>query len=231
MIERPRVVLGLPHYGDVSAGAMARFIQHETHSIESVTGVRSQTSCTPRAFNECLIHGLNLRDEGKATHFAMIHSDVEPLYPNWLDVLYDRMRAFRLDLIAAVIPIKDPQPWRTSTAIGKIDQPWHPDRFIRIDDRAKYPETIFPDDVCSEGEELLVNTGLWLADLRAKFWDTFPGFEFKNRITRDSDGTRIEQFRPEDWELSRHLRRCGARYAATWAVPVKHYGHGEWSSH
>jgi len=231
VIERPKVVIGLPHYGAVEAGSVVRFVQHEVKTIESVTGVRSCTSCLPRAFNECLIHALNMRDEGNATHFAMIHADVEPLRADWLDVLYDRMRAFKLDMISAIVPIKDPKPWRTSTAIGKIEQPWFPTRFIRIDDRKRMPETIFPDDVCEPGEELLVNTGLWIADLRAKFWDTFEGFVFLNRITRDTDGSRIEQFRPEDWELSRHMRKHKARYAATWAVPVKHCGNGEWLSH
>jgi hypothetical protein len=236
--EKPRIVVVMPHYGQVEAGAMEAFVGAESRTVDVVARIRACTSCTPRAFNTCLIHALNARDHGvkrndetvHATHMAMIHADVVPQRADWLDVLYREMRVHNLDLVSSVIPIKDPNPHRTSTAIGKTDNPWQIDRYIEPRHYGQIPETFTADDVCGNDEELLVNTGLFLADLRAKWWDTFGGFVFHNRIIRTEDGNRLEQFRPEDWELSRHIRKAGGRYAATWAVPVAHVGSFSWNN-
>jgi hypothetical protein len=228
--EKPKVVVVMPHYGQVDLGAARGFLLPSTRGdVELVTLIDAGTSCTPRAFNMCLIQALNLRDEGKITHMAMIHSDVNPTNQYWLDILWREMRIHHADYVASVIPIKDPQPCRSSTAIGDISNPWECKRYLPHKRPDGMPETVLPSDVCGEGEELLVNTGLFLTDLRAEWWDGFPGFQFHNRLIM-RDGERIEQFRPEDWELSRHMRAAGACYAATYAVPVQHFGSFGWSN-
>jgi hypothetical protein len=227
--EKPKVVIVMPRYGDVSTGAARGMMLAGGESVQVEGFFEACVSATPRAFNICLIHALNLRDEGKATHMAMIHADIEPLRRDWLDVMYREMRIHSAALVSAIVPIKEPNTQRTSTAIGKIDNPWVLDRYVQPQHYGHMPETFGPDDVCHPDEELLVNTGLFLTDLRAPFWDSFEGFQFHNRIVRQ-DGRRVEQFRPEDWELSRHMRRCGAHYVATWAVPLVHHGHYGWSN-
>jgi hypothetical protein len=177
--------------------------------IHPAGGVRPRCSATTENFNICLATALDARDRGEATHVAMIHSDVAPVGP-WVSQLYNEMRLARVALISAVVRIKNPTG-RTSTAIAERADPWAPiRRFIQLDQRESMPVTFTPQDVCQGDEVLLVNTGLWLADLRMPFWDDFS-FQWHDRISRDPDGRRRVQFRPEDWELSRALDAGGLR--------------------
>jgi hypothetical protein len=231
--ETPRVALLLPtyqlapeHYG---AGRIAEARGTGKGVCEIVNVVQACGSILPHTFNQLLAHALDWRDQGHITHVAMLHDDIIPKCNRWVDVLYDEMRTAKVEMISAVVPIKEAGRARTSTAIGKIGEPWFPARFIHCDEQAATGRTFTAEHVCREGEELLVNTGMWLADLRAWWWDAFPGFEMLARITK-RDGQRIAQARPEDWELSRHMRAHGARYAATWAVPLEHRGPHHWTN-
>jgi hypothetical protein len=228
MAMAPRVFMIQPRYGDVSDGAARAFYRpHTRHNIpaelclEIAGEARPSASATPRCFNIGLMQALVARDNGLASHVAMIHSDIDPDGP-WLNVLWGEMRRLKVDLVAAVTAIKNDEG-RTSTAIGDRDDPWKVNRFVAKADYGYLPDTFQPGDVCDEGEVLLVNTGLWLADLRAPWWDTFPGFQWFNRMYKVGNVWH-EDFRPEDWELSRHIDREGGTYAATWMVPIRHWG-------
>lgn len=233
--DRPRVFLAMPRYGLVSPEAMigkvapCRGAADDSNGPTVVMHGDCSSSLLPHSFNVQLAEALDMRDAGQVTHFAMIHSDVAPR-GYWLDDLWRIMSERGDDLVSVVVPIKDQSPRRTSTAIGDRDDPWTLKRFIGLDDRLRLPETFGPSDVCGPGEVLLVNTGLWLADLRRPYWDDFA-FGFETRITRGDDGRRTAWVRPEDWELSRLLDRCHAPYSATWSVRVKHFGHAWWDSH
>ncbi len=97
----------------------------------------SSSSVLPTSFNELFCHALNLREQGKATHFAMCHSDIIAA-PGWLDVLYGEMWSLELDAISAVVPIKGPTG-RTSTAIGAVADRWRVHRCVNIADRDATP--------------------------------------------------------------------------------------------
>lgn len=224
-MDKPRVILLLPRYSDVSFGSAKAAIMATSGGVEQVGYIEGVVSATPHNFNGLLAAALDMRDRGEATHVAMLHSDVAP-EPGWLDVLWDELRSHRLDLISAVVPIKEPGRQRTSTAIGDEFDPWCPKRYILMGDRAGLPGTFATDDVCEPGEVLLVNTGCFLADLRRPYWDHFA-FQFGCRITR-RDGRRIAQLNPEDWQMSRHLHAAGAPYGATWKVELVHHGAAEW---
>lgn len=227
---RPSVLVGMPRYGDVAAGA-ARGLYCPTKGAVDVWRVAEAcNSLTPNAFNDLLALALDARDAGAVTHFAMIHADVEPVGP-WVDELWDEMRTTGADVVSAVVPIKeDVDDPPTSTAVGDGADPWLVKRRIKVSERAALPETFGPDDVCGPGEVLLVNTGLWLADLRHPAWDAFSGFAIHTEIVRDGDGRRRGRCRPEDWELSRHLHRHGAVVRATWRVPLVHRGAAGWGN-
>jgi hypothetical protein len=234
----PNVVMVMPRYGpQVFPAAMRSMYQATKGDVRVVSHVDvSQSICY--AFNIALANALDWRDNGlsapdgskvHATHLAMIHADIEAP-AGWLDTLWSIMKERELVAVASVSPIKDPvaNP-RTSTAFGRKGETWFPSRYVYINDRVNMPETFEPEHVCKPGEELLINTGLMLLDLRWPHWDGFD-WQLDSRIVPGEE-RRVVQMRSEDWMMSRHLARHGAKYAATWAVPLKHYGEYAWSSH
>ncbi len=230
--EVPKVFLCMPHGpGGVSFEAVGAFYDPRSPSagLVAITGLGDcSSSAAPDTMNHLLCQALGARDAGVVTHFAMIHADVDPA-AHWLDTLWLEMRRTGADAIAAVIAIKE-KGGRTSTAVGKVDDPWAGGRCLHVSERQKLPVTFTAADCCGEGEVLLINNGLYLADLRHPAWDSFPGFDTSTRIapTRALDGARRSEMRSEDWECARHLAANGATVAATWAVRVEHHGGGKW---
>ena len=236
----PQVYLGCPEYHAADEhSVLARYsaINPDAEPGEAVKLCRSPrvvgSSLLPRTFNTLFCEAMDLRDEGKCTHFAMLHDDIWP--DNfWLNVLWREMQASGADLVSVVMPIKDAPWWRTSTAIGLVDDPWVVPRYIRAEDREVLPVTFGPEHVCQEGEVLLHNTGCWLADLRHSCWDEFcdvGGFGFETRITKEPDGTRLSWIQSEDWRMSRFIQARGARAVATYAVKARHRGYCWWSNY
>ena len=76
---------------------------------------------------------------------------------------------------------------------------------------------------------LLINTGCLVIDIR-ETWAEKLYFHVKDGIRRLSDGTFAPFVEPEDWELSRSLRRMGVPFATTAAVETLHAGVQRWSS-
>jgi hypothetical protein len=222
-------MVAMPRYGLVVAGAAERLFRPYSHHCQAVTIGHGSNSLTANAFNDLFVSALDLKDAGKITHFAMIHSDVVPENPLWLDELYEEMDSSGAMLASAVIAIKEDRPdVRVSTAIGTRSDPWKPCRTLYLRDRENLPTTFGRDELkLTNDEVLLVNTGLWLTDLTHPAWDDFPGFTVTSRIVT-VDGKRLAQCRPEDWEMSRHLDRHNARYVATWRPRVGHEGVKTW---
>ena len=180
----------------------------------------------------------------------------EPLF--WLDILMDEMRRTGADVISAVSPIKDPVG-TTSTAVGDPNNAWDNRRLmvkevappIVMDesgnpvgeageaDRPRLPETFGIEELVEwdptlEGKCLLMNTGLWLADL-SKPWVNDVCFETCQRMTIGEDGARHSWFAAEDWLFARHLHHWGLKVMATTKVPLIHWSDaapwpcpGEW---
>lgn len=221
---RPSVFLALPHYGQGHVGSvLAATLGGGRRKARVACVVDQGISLLPMNFNTLLDRAIKARNEGLVTHFAMVHSDVQAR-AGWLDILAGELEETGANLISAVIPIKSDEGL-TSTAIGTVEDPWSY-RYVHLEDRANLPATFGPDDVCDDDEVLLVNTGLWLCDLRDPFWDT-ACFRFVTRTGFDADGRRVSEIRPEDWELSRDMDAAGLQYRATWKVDIVHHGnHG-----
>lgn len=232
--QTPIVHMTMPHYShEVALGAARAFFFPTNGRVRLSAHTDVASSATPHGFNGLLAIALDARDAGHCTHMAMIHSDIGA-QSGWLDDLWGVMWEHDAIAVSAVVPIKepinpnDPGALRTSTAWGTIGKEWADPRYVRMGDRNAYPPT-FGNEFAREGEELLINTGCMLLDLRWPHWDEFA-FTFSNRIER-VDGQRYNQFRPEDWDMSRYLRDRGARYVATWRVALTHYGWGQWDNH
>ena len=241
----PIVLVGLPHNGTITPAAARGFHCCSRGAVRvyrggdplsgdarPLNGAECGNSFLCGSFNTLLAGALDLCDAGVITHFAMIHSDVEPS-GFWLDELWAEMESSGVAVISSVISIKDdvPDP-PTSTAIGCRWNRWKVRRCLRLSDRARLPETFGAADVCEDDDEvLLLNTGLWLADLRHPFWSDWTGFNVAARITRDESGRRVAQQRTEDWEWSHDLAEAAVPVAATWRVPVVHRGPAGWPNY
>lgn len=260
MSERAYVCAFMPRYGrQVYPEAARSFWEYPCRWSEDGVYIldrkhNSQSICFN--FNIAFAHALDLRDFGAelhgggrahATHFAMLHDDLAT-EPYWMDILLQEMRENGLAVISAVAPIKDPVPDpRTSTAISNRHRTFDtPHRYITISDRDHLPTTFTLEDCWDlpnykrePDDELLINTGCMLIDLRHPAWDAFEtpaepggpcGWSLDSRIVKQENGRRRVSMRPEDWEMSRFLRRHGVPYGATWAVELLHFGEYAWSN-
>lgn len=229
--DRPRVFLGMPHYDAITSGAMVGWMAATYGHVILPFGpgaVGSSFLCG--AFNDLWCFAMNHRDAGNITHFAMIHADVEPEI-GWLDLLAKELHDRELTVLSAIIPIKkdkDLEPdTPMSTGLGNRHDPWGDNNLFRRSSRETMPPTITPADVCGPNDVLLINTGLWIADLRHPAWDRFPGFNVHARVRKGPKGWVAAQ-RTEDWEFARWLDSEGVPYGATWLVEVGHKGGGLW---
>ncbi len=218
----PTVAIVSPCGGQIASGWIdtLRYAVRDRSLIRAVREVKCASSAGTLNFNACVAECLNLRDAGIITHMAMVHSDI-CAEAGWLDILWCEMFASGADLMAAIVPIKEPTG-RTSTAIGPVSDRWQA-RCLYLKDRDRLPETFGPESVCGPGERLLVNSGLFLADLRRPWWDADFAFRVHDRIRKTPKGW-VAESRSEDWEMSHVLQKAGARIMATWKVRVQHEG-------
>lgn len=233
----PRVLIGSPRYGGeiMSEAHEAREWAEDNKKhpqedhVQIVQKVASRASLLAWAFNQCFAEALNWRDAGKADLFAMQHSDVS-VPPGWCNELYRRMRIRGDVVVSAVVPMKDHERIRTSTAVGVRDQPFNFRRYINTSDRPGMPETFATQDVAqSDDEILLINTGLWICDLRWPGWNEFE-FTIKDAIRKHPEtGRWMAWVVSEDWNLAHYLDKHGAPYSACWLPGVKHHGYDYWS--
>jgi len=221
--ERPLVALAMCRRGRQIAddGAAEGFYRFPARKAQIGALLKPQSTVLPHSFNEAWTQALNLRDAGvPLTHYAQIHDDISPP-PWWLDTLIEEMVTHNADVVAAVVPIKT-QHGTTSTAVYTGDL-WLPRR-LTMAEVMELPETFGQEHV--EGP-LLLNTGLWVADI-TKPWADEVCFDFQTRIRRTSTGERVAEFVPEDWLNSHRLNELGCRLFATRKVRVEHLGESDY---
>lgn len=220
---KPVVALAMPRRGgQVAFGASEGFHLAPSFGACEVVRMWTANSILDHTFNRLWCGALNARRRG-VTHFAMIHDDVCPAH-GWLDVLLAELFRARADVMSAVVPIKGPEGL-TSTALETADV-WTPRRLTMAEAHA-LPVTFGDDEA---GGELLLNSGLWVCDIRAPWVDTPEPlcFQTLNRIVPDEGGDWQAQVRSEDWEFSRAARARGAKLMATRAVKLTHAGEADY---
>jgi hypothetical protein len=206
------VFLAVPHYDQLAPQSLEGLIlataQHK-YSINTEGG-----SLLALMFNKLWCRALNQRKSG-VTHFAMHHSDIA-VPAGWLDTLLEEKERVGADVLSAVIPIKD---LRGLTSTGWMDT--QTGRITRLTMKEVYelPESFD----ARPGQWLMVNTGLWVCDLRAP-WVEDVCFSIVDAIGHDAEGNFWPRCIPEDWNFSRWCAREGLRVFATRRVPVTHYG-------
>lgn len=234
---KPRIVLLAPRYSDEcnSIGYMSKThcerneLYPEEDHVEIAADVSAKGSLLNYIFSQLFAVALNARDAGECTHALLMHSDISAPF-GFANSLYQAMRQNRLAAVSAVVPIKEHQRVRTSTAVGVRGDSFGFRRFINVSDRHGMPETFTTKDVAqAEDEVLLINTGLLLIDLSFRDWDNF-WFESKDKIRKNPETGRYEALvSSEDWEMSRWMDSRGMPFGAHWLSGVRHYGPDYWT--
>jgi hypothetical protein len=213
-------LLGMPGYGQVTAGA-ARGFWRATRYPHRVAFRYCEGSLLAQNFNNLWCTALNLRHTGqRCDYFAMLHADVEP-GDFWLDALTAELEAKGLDVLSAVVPIKDTLGL-TSTALARPDgDQWRPACRLTMAEVCRLPETFTGDDV--GGRPRLLNTGCWVAKLGD--WADKVAFTINDRVEFDATAGRyVPRVEPEDWNFSRQCHALGLKLGATRKVALAHAG-------
>jgi SAM-dependent methyltransferase len=216
-----RVFLGMPGYGEQSAGAAQGFWRATKLPDSHVTRVYREGSLLAANFNQLWCDALNLVHQGRRIdYFAMQHADVEP-EPWWLDTLIDEMEAHNLDVLGAVVPIKDLHG-RTSIALAHPSgDPWRTLCRLTLMDVYRMPATFTSADA---GHPILLNTGLWVCRFDPA-WAKKACFTINDRIVYDVNLKKyLPQCESEDWGFSRGLHSLGLKIGATRKVKLTHRG-------
>lgn len=207
-----KLYLCLPLYSSmVHVGVAKRFFRATSANAE-VHPMISKSSLLASGFNH---HWVAAHAE-QFDYFIMLHGDVEPVDPMWVDILLEEMVLHEADIVSAVIPIKN-DCGLTSTAIGKPDTPWIRQR-LSLKQCLSLPKTFSAADVGVPEKPLLVNTGCMLVNL-SKEWSGHAHFTVRDQVNHGS-----VECEPEDWYFSRRAWELGAKAYATTALRVQHHG-------
>jgi SAM-dependent methyltransferase len=221
-----RAFLGMPGYGEHTAGA-GRALWRASRGCGARIPVEldvsySEGSLLAQNFNALWCQALNLCLEGGpgVHYFGMLHADVEPV-DFWLDALIEELEAKELDVLGAVVPIKDPKGL-TSIALAREDgDTWRPHCRLTMREVHRLPETFTSEDC---GRPLLLNTGCWVCRFDIE-WCKKVGFTINDRITFNTTTKKYQaQVEPEDWYFSRLCHELGLKIGATRKVPLCHAG-------
>lgn len=189
-------------------------------------------------FNHLWASALNTFEDGEATHFAMLHSDIAP-DKGWLDILLSEMDDNNAPLVSALVPIKDSRGL-TSTGLGNAKNPWGAHRRLTMREALNLSATFgyrelkefFSKTGCVPDESyLMFNTGCWAADLRREEFRAVnedgtlrAWFDFPTRIARNKDGKWANDRESEDWFFSRKVCELGLKALVTRKVQLVHEG-------
>jgi predicted O-methyltransferase YrrM len=226
--SKRRACLGMPGYGNLTAGAALGFFQ-ATGGAVSIDGQQvslavdrtyNDGSLLAQNFNALWCWALNEDRKSKIDYFAMLHSDVEP-ERRWLDSLIEEMEARNLDVLGVVVPLKCPNGL-TSVALDRPDgNSWRPQCRLTMKEVYDLPETFTQDDV---GYRVLLNTGCWVCRFDSE-WASKVHFTINDRIVFDSQRqSYVAEVEPEDWYFSRRCHELGLRIGATRKVKLNHAG-------
>lgn len=217
-MNTPRIFLACPTYDGHRHDRSSQTL-HTASTVHEKMFSSIHTSLLSFGFNHLWCQALNLRHQG-VTHFAMLHSDIQP-EDYWIDTLLAQMEKANSDIVSVVVPLKN-FSGITSTAID--NDPWRPRR-ITLRESANLPETFCAEDVpWANGNGLLVNTGCWICRF-TEDWVERVHFHIEDEIWINPETNQYEPRNfPEDWRFSRQANRNKIRIMATTAVELVHLG-------
>jgi hypothetical protein len=235
-----RIFLAQPHYGAIDPGA-ARGFHAWASRRDGVEVIFADAggSLLARTFNTLWVHAMASAEKGLITHFAMLHSDIQP-GQFWLDTLLEEMASTKADIVSAVVPIRDKRGL-TTTAIDNPASRWQPERRLTMHEVMQLPETFSAHDLAVAGlnphnHGLLVNTGCWICSMIRPWvlgdWTQNKPLQFtiNDRVYKLPNGQWGVDVESEDWYFSREAARWGANIVATRKVTIGHIGQHTYSN-
>lgn len=224
--ERFKIALAMPGPNLMYSAAIG--LLTATRGLHDITPKNSGNGFDD--MNTLWVDALNMAARGEITHFAMLHSDINPS-TGWIDILANEMVRTGADLVSTVVALKD---WRglTSTGVGDASDPWNAfRRFTMREIHEMLPETFSIEDTPHPDKYLLHNTGCWLADMRNPAWRTVDvdgwlkaTLSFPIAARMMPDGTIEHRRESEDWYFSRMISTLSLKTVATRKVSATHFG-------
>lgn len=208
------IFVGIPTYkSDMNVGLLFPLLQgSKKHKLEFAN---SDTSATCFSFNKLWIDALDLWEQGKISHFLMVHSDIVP-ESYFVDKMMAILERSGADVLSAIVPIKN-NAGLTSTAMeeawGDEDPRWRVRR-VTMHEAHALPKTWTHDLVLLNTGLMLVKMGDWCKEIHFHFDDAIIQYR----------GRRHPVCFPEDWNFSRDAKKLGAKLYATREVCVTHMG-------
>ena len=236
-----RVLLNIPCYHSVIPGTLRAVLEASTGKGISLDVKILDGSLLAKNFNRAWATGLNARKESASgpLYFVMLHADIIT-EAFWLDKLIGEYRRADLDVLSAIVPIKD---FRGLTTTGYAEPGQTSVTRFTVNEVAELPETFTAAD-CPSGKALMVNSGLWIADLRkpwiSEAWPlhfngnkfkTFPCFSIMDWIRQEENGDYVDCCVSEDWLWSHWLHEHGVKVGATRVIKLWHRGSWDFPAH
>jgi len=215
------VLLGMPGYGNLTAGAAQGFYRSSRRPHYQVRLHHLSSSLLALNFNRLWCWALNESIKGECDYFAMQHSDIEP-EEWWIDKGIDELEEKELDVLGVVAPLKGVEG-STSTALAAnhADAQWRPLCRLTMKEIYRLPETFTSEDV---GHPIMLNTGLWVCKFRRE-WAEQCHFEINDEIRFDpKKNIYFPVNEPEDWNFSRQLHELGLKVGCTRKIKLGHRG-------
>ncbi len=200
-----------------------RFSQRQCESRctrkHEVVRVDGQGDEFPFLMGQALAQALSMNEDGAGfTHLAVMQDGIVP--NDWfLDVLMEDLLEGGLDMVSAVVPYIN-ETGCTTTAIDDPGDPYCPVRRLTLHEIFRLPEVFTAKDCGYPDHLILLGNECFVVDI-TKPWFTEQGegdwlkleFDDRCRLRRLKD-SRIWAMK-DDWRLSRHLQKVGAKVAAT----------------
>lgn len=181
------------------------------------------SSALTLAFNKLLHLFFMERAKHDISRFVLLHDDIVLQDVHWLTLLCEEMDRHELDVLSAVVPIKDENGYTSTAAQWDTGEGRIRRRLTVAETVGKLPKTFTADEVgqlFGHPVTLLANTGLMM--VRMGNWVKDVCFTTENGVYY---GESVEaMFHPEDWLFSEWLADRGIAYGATSAVKVAHMG-------
>lgn len=226
---KPRVYLCMPRRGgSAHYGAVAAMYGGCTDGQLEVLPFSYTGSILTHVFNRHWIEAINHQRSHGLTHFAMIHSDVEP-ERFWLDKLHNELVLTDSGLLSGVVSFKTYDGLTSTATVDPDGTTQAPRRLTLHEIHTILPPTFTEADTSAArlGSVLLVNTGLWICAIQD--WCRGVHFRQEDYIT-EIEGRLAANVRPEDWCFSLDIRKLGVKISATRKVYARHWGETAWGN-